>query len=192
MKKLVMELIARRTMHLVWGCVALSSLVTFLYESGFMPRGKESFLVELCIGVVFYIAFNIKMMRKIYFLVRKKAIYYVINFGAYFVFVLINMLAYAICSNYIFAWLFAITKFIRYTNLGLTRPESICVFHMIMAIAILCAPIGMGWLYEMDERNAVDRKSLPGILEVNPLENKQGEETLKNESKEEKEKNSLS
>ena len=190
MNKLILELTVRRVIHLVLGCVVISSLIAILCITGIFPDGSGILLGGMSAGVVLYIFFNVKMMRRVFFLVRKRRLYYVINFGAYFVFGLINLCVYKLCSNYVFAWLFAITKFLRYTNLSLSIPSAVTVFHFIMTLAALCAPVGMEWMYEMDERNAVGK--IPGILEVNPLEQKTDKEVEINEIQKETETNTLS
>lgn len=191
MNKLVLELISRRTIHLFLGSVVISSAIALLCVMNILPDGSGALLAGMCIGVILYAIFNIKMMRRVNFLVRSKSLYYLINFGAYFIFGLIHMCAYKLCSSYVFAWLFAITKFVRYTNLSLNIPMAVTVFHLVMVITILCAPIGMDWMYEMDESNAVER--IPGMLEVNPLEQKSADmEVAKDENKNEEEKSALS
>ena len=190
MNKLILELTVRRVIHLVFGCVVISSLIALLCVTGILPDGSGKLLAGMCAGVILYIVFNVKMMRRTFFLVRKKSFYCVVNFGAYFVFGFVNILVYKFCSGYIFAWLFAITKFLRYTNLSLNIPASVCVFHLILVIAALCAPIGMEWMYEHDEMNAVE--IMPGILEVNPLEKKTDKEVEINEIQKETETNTLS
>ena len=172
MIRFILELIVRRTLHLLLGCIAISAVLALLCIWGYLPDASGKLLAGMCVGLVLYIAFNVKMMRRVYFLVRTKKIYFLVNLSAYFIFGLVNLCAYKLCSSYVFAWLFVLAKTFRYTNLGLSIPDAVVVFHIIMTLAMIFAPVGMEWLYEMDERGAVDKKSIPGVLAVNPLENK--------------------
>ena len=192
MKKMILELIIRRTMHLLGGCVLISAILALLCILGALPDGSGMLFTGMLLGLAVYIAYNVKMMRRVYFLVRAKRIYFLINLSAHFVFGLINLCTYKIFSSYVFAWLFALTKVARYTNLNLSTPCAVTVFHALMTIAMLLAPMGMEWMYEYEERNAVDKSKIPGRLEVNPLEQKPDKEVETNEIQKETEENTLS
>ena len=192
MKKFILELIIRRTVHLLGGCVLISAILALLCTIGVLPDGSGMLFVGMLSGLVIYVTYNVKMMRRVYFMVRAKRMYYLINLSAYFVFGIINLCSYKIFSSYVFAWLFSLTKVARYTNLNLSIPYAVAVFHILMTIAMLLAPLGMEWIYEHDERNAVDERRIPGMLEVNPLEQKPKQEVETDGKKEETQKNNLS
>ena len=192
MKKLILELIIRRTMHLLIGCVLISAILALLCTIGILPDGSGVLFSGMLLGLALYILYNVKMMRRVYFIVRKKSIYFLINISAYFIFGLINLCSYKIFSSYVFAWIFSLTKVARYTNLNLSTPYAVAVFHFLMTMAILMAPLGMEWMYEYDERNAVDEKRIPGMLEVNPLEQKSENKVKTYGKQEETPKNNLS
>ena len=61
-----------------------------------------------------------------------------------------------------------------------------------MAIVILCAPIGLGWVKEKRREKEEFISRMPGRLEVNPLEQKPDKEVETNEIQSETKEDTLS
>ena len=92
-----------------------------------------------------------------------------------------------------YSWLFLVTYLFGFSNIGLSSLSSILLFHIVLFISIFLAPIGLGWvkIKAMERREL--REMAPGILEVNPLEQKRDStEVQTNEIQKTKEKDSLS
>ena len=100
------------------------------------------------IFTLLYIVINIKYMRRCYFEVYGTKDYYIINYIAYAAFLAVNLLAYFVCSDFIYTIIFAIAKFVVY--LGLTKQThiSVLVFHILMIVTVAIAPLGMKYFYK--------------------------------------------
>ena len=106
------------------------------------------------------------MLRRCYaFLVNKKC-YYIVNCVAYAVFVIINAGAYFLLPTDGYTWIFVVTKFLRYSNLGVSTPVGIALFHTVIVVSVFIAPIGMGWIKRRDTEAREYIDNMPPPLEI--------------------------
>ena len=175
------------------GCVLPSVFICALCVSGPMPVGSIQRDITLISAPVAFIVWNIIMLRQYYIAFAGNSAYYITNICAYAVFAIVNLCAYTFLPTDAYTWIFVITRFGRYTNLGITSPGGITLFHCIVFASIFLAPIGLGWIKMKAKEEEELLERAPGILKVNPLEQKRDSmEVSTNENKEKKEKNSLS
>ena len=92
----------------------------------------------------------------------------------------------------IFTWLFVTTRFLRYAGLGVSSKIGIALFNVILFLSIFFAPIGLGWIKEKIKEQKALENLAPGILEVNPFENKQDVNEVADKNATEKEEDSVS
>lgn len=161
MIKFILYAAYRRFMEIAGSCALLSVVISFLCKINALPDGSRELVIGLYIAAAIFIVINIWMMRACYYVLRNTKQYFLINYGAYFVFGLITVLAYKIFSAEAYTWLFAVTKFARYTNLYLPTVYSATIFHVVMGIAIPIAPIGMSWVHRRAEEKYVGEEMIP-------------------------------
>lgn len=161
MIKFILYAAYRRFMEIAGSCVLLSAVISFLCKINALPDGSRELVIGLYIAAALFIVINVWMMRACYYVLRNTKQYFLINYGAYFVFGLITVLAYKLFSAEAYTWLFAVTKFARYTNLYLPTVYSATIFHVVMGIAIPIAPIGMSWVHRHAEEKYVGEEMIP-------------------------------
>lgn len=137
----------RRLCELFLTCAIISAVITFFYVAGILYT--DTFLsIALLIGLFVFAFINIRMLRQCYFDLHSNKNYYLSNLLSYAIFALISIGVYKLCSGIIFTWLFAITKFVKYTDAGNPTIKSMLFFHLIGFLCVLLAPIGMKWIFE--------------------------------------------
>ncbi|MBQ8764908.1 MAG: hypothetical protein IJZ12_03185 [Clostridia bacterium] len=161
MIKFILYAAYRRFMEIAGSCVLLSAVISFLCKCNALPDGSGELVIGLYIATAIFIVINIWMMRGCYYELKDTKVYFIVNYSAYIVFGLITILAYKLFSAEVYTWLFAITKFARYTNLYLPTVYSAAIFHAIMVIGIFLAPIGMSWVHIRAEEKYVGEEMVP-------------------------------
>ena len=148
-----MGIVLRRYCEILFSNIILSSIMVVLYELGifFSQRFFELFLT---ITVTIYIIVNFWFMRRCYFFLSNRNMYYICDYMAYIIFFISNMLAFFFFDESVYRWLFLITKFGNLFNERFAVFYSIMFFHIIMLVLIAFAPVGMGWLlvYRNEEK----------------------------------------
>lgn len=192
-KDIAYDIALHRMIEMLLGCIVPSVFICLLCVSGLMPVGSTQRDVTLIGAPVAFFVWNIYKLRLCYKGLGGKSLYYYANICGYGVFALINFCAYQLLPTDAYTWIFVITRFARYSSLGITSPVGITIFHCVLFISIFLAPIGLGWVkIKAIERREL-RKTAPGILTVNPLEQKRkSTEVQTNEIQKTKEKDSLS
>ena len=161
MNKFILYVAYKRFLEILGSCVLLSVIISFLCKINALPDGSRELVIGLYIAAAVFLVINIWLLRACYYLLRNTKQYFIVNYGAYFAFGLITVLVYKLFSPEAYTWLFAITKFARYTNLYLPTVYSAAIFHMAMGIAIPLAPIGMSWVHRRAEEKYVGREMVP-------------------------------
>lgn len=150
MGNIALRIIIRRFLELFLTSTVVSVVLTLL-NLGKILAGKNTLLVGMTAGVLVFAAMNFKMLRNCYFDLRDKFLYYTSNVAAYALFAMLGVVVYLISPSRAYTWLFAVTKFLRYTNAALAVPYSAAAFHLIGLLVIFLAPIGMGWIFIFDD-----------------------------------------
>jgi len=172
LRKDLLQIIFVRTIEMLLGCILPSVFICALCVSGPMPLGSQQRDITLIAAPVLYMVWNVAMLRRCYAFLQSKEHYYIVNCIAYAAFALINIGAYLLLPTDGYTWLFVVTRFLRYSNLGISSPVGIALFHVIIGISIFISPIGMDWVYEENKRRQQYIESMPPMLEINPLEEK--------------------
>ena len=102
---------------------------------------------------------NFLLMRDCYYDLVNKMRYYAANYAAYVAFFATNLAVGYIFNNYVYAWLFSITKFARFSHYGWSSLISSTVFFLVMVVPIHLVPIGMGHLFEDDGIGNLDSEN---------------------------------
>ncbi len=132
--------------------IILSAAITFLNIIDVL-HGAGMLMAGLCLGAIAFIAVQFFWMRSAFFAAQDKKLYYIANYTAYMIFILVNIGVFFSCGNEPYAWLFAITKFVRFMPFGVSNFVSAVIFHVLMLLAVALAPVGMGWVLTEEEQD---------------------------------------
>ena len=174
------------------GSVAMSSTVCLVCVLGLLTVGSWQRNSVLTALPIIYIIWNFRALRGCYIEMFDDKKYYATNLFATGAFVVVSVLAFILLPREGYSWLFLVTGLGSFLNFAVRAKIAISAFHAILTISIFLAPIGLGWIKmkEKEEKELLERA--PGLLAVNPLEQKRDNtEVFTNENKEKKEKNSL-
>ena len=150
MENIALKIIVRRFLELFCVNAAISAILTVLNVFKVLAR-QNTLLFGIAVGIVIFAVINFIMLRHCYFDLRNNFLYFTTNIAAYALFALLNALVYLLFSSQVYTWLFAVTKFFKYTSLALSAPLSAAVFHLIGFAVVFLAPIGMGWIFADDD-----------------------------------------
>lgn len=107
---------------------------------------QEMIFIATTAGVAISMMINIALLRGCYYDVANRRIYYVSNYLACIAFFIANIGAEVLFDNHVYAWLFSITKFARFSHFQWDGSVSAIIFNILMVASIHIAPLGMGWL----------------------------------------------
>lgn len=170
LKRYLLYTATQRISEMLIGCIVPSVLICALCVSGPMPVGSLQRDAVLIAAPLIFMAWNVLMLRRCYAELADDVNYYVVNLCAYGAFALINLIAYIFLPTDGYTWIFVITRFLRYSNLGISTPVGIILFHIITAVSIFFAPLGMNWIFEAQREAEEFEETLPPRLEVNTSE----------------------
>ena len=142
---ILITIAVRRFFELMITCAGVSAVITFLHTGDELTT-ESSLFVALLIGLIVFVAVNVRMLRQCYFDLRSNVIYYFVNISAYLLFICVTIAVYCFGSKESFTWLFAITKFAKYLGLDINNLLSVFIFHMIGLLTVKFATIGMKWI----------------------------------------------
>lgn len=142
----ISAIVILRFFELLITTVLLSVAVTALNIAGIIFSRTTLFLGTF-LGTALFVFINIRRLRLCYFDVHSNFIYYSVNYAAYFIFAAVSFAIYKFCSNEVYTWMFAITKFAKYI-MEFSNVESALIFHGVGLLMILLAPLGMGWIFD--------------------------------------------
>ena len=147
--KVIYKVAKKRFKEILVINIILSAFLTMINFIGVLKLRQHIFAAAS--GFVFLsMAANIHLMRDCYYDLRNKLRYYAANYLAYIAFYIINLLVGALFDSNVYAWLFSIPKFARFSHLRWSSIQSATLFLVLMLVSVHIAPIGMGGLFEDD------------------------------------------
>lgn len=147
--KVILKVAKKRFIEIFVVNLILSVFVTLINFIGIL-NVRQHIFVALTAAVFLSVLINIEFMRDCYYDLRDKVRYYVANYLAYIAFYIVNLAAGAIFNSTIYAWMFAITKFARFSHMRWSSLASASLFLVLMLISVHIAPIGMSGLFSDD------------------------------------------
>lgn len=138
-----------RFLELFFTSAAISSLVTVLNLLGLVTTQGMLYVWTL-VGTGAFIFINVRMLRQCYADLRGGELYYICNLLAYLIFILVGIILYIIGARVLYTWLFAITKIVRFIDMGTRMRYSLLIFHSLGVLAIFLAPIKMKNIFLVD------------------------------------------
>lgn len=142
---------------------------------------------------IIYLTWNFRELRKNYLKMHNDKKYYIVNIIVTAGFILLSVISFLVLPRAVYSWLFLVTGLGSFLAVRVPAVVALPAFYIILFTSIFIAPIGLGWvkIKAMERREL--REMAPGILEVNPLEQKRDStEVQTNEIQKTKEKDSLS
>ena len=146
---------ARRFLEMFIINVFLSALIFGLYKMHVIPPTMAGCFLSLGFGAIVFWVVNTILLRRCRFALPDRKTYLTANYIAFGAFVLFSLIFLVLVDSETYTWLFAITKFLKYSNIQLgasfmfgdeamtdTFFASI-IFHAITAFVIWAAPVGM-------------------------------------------------
>ena len=146
MNIIALRIIFRRFLELMFTGALVSAVLTVLNISGILEN-EVSLLAGMLAGTAVFMYADYRMLQNCYFDLTDKPLYYFTNITAYIIFAAAGFLTYALGSGNVYTWLFAVTKFARYMNIGITAVCSALIFHIMGLAVVFIATIGMDWVF---------------------------------------------
>ena len=163
---------ARRFIEMLVFEVMLSALIFGLYKSGIIPPTVTGCFFSLMLGALLYWFQNFRWLCRCRLGVPSKAIYLIVNYVPYTLIMLISFIVLFTCDSEIYTWLFAITKFWKYTSAlsfaSGTRTTfiSAIAFHAFTLLLIWFAPYGVRHILNNDRGWETNVYSAGDIIDV--------------------------
>ena len=135
--------------------VFLSALIFGMYKMNVIPSTMAGCFLSLGFGAIVFWVVNIIQLRRCRFALPDRKTYLTANYIAFGAFVLFSLIFLVLVDSETYTWLFAITKFLKYSNMQLgasfmfgdeAMTETFfasMIFHAITAFVIWAAPVGM-------------------------------------------------
>ena len=136
--------IFRRVAELLLPSIVFSVLITILNITGLVVK-RHNVVFMISVFVVAFSIFNFTNLRKCYFDLRNKKLFFVLNLLSQAIFTAVNFTVLVIAESEVYTWLFSITKGLKFLNVDLIY--SVLIFHFIQLICIIVSPIGMEWIF---------------------------------------------
>ncbi len=146
---LLIKTIIQRFLEILLSCVIISAGVTTLNVTKLVTT-NDALCLWLVIGIIVFVFINIELLRQRYFDWESNFLYFLINISAYILFAIVSIIIY-FCSNEYFTWMFALAKFVQYSNAEIATHYSLLLFHILGLLAVIFAPVGMKWVFEDNE-----------------------------------------
>lgn len=134
----------RRLAELFLMCFLFSAMITLINMSGLVIK-RYHVVIMILAFVALFTFFNFRNLRKCYFDLHDKKLFFGLNFLSHAIFAIVNAAMFVFASDEVYTWLFAITKCLAFAKVNIVY--SILIFHVIEIICIITAPIGMGWIF---------------------------------------------
>lgn len=160
-----MRTILIRLAELLLLCFTMSPISCALYYYHWIPNTEAAYGILLIVITIIFIVSNVFMLRQCYFDLRDTAAYYITNYIAYFVFMVITYVTFRLFGEIPYAWLFNTLKLAAFTDFDLSSLRSTFVTHGIMLLIIAVAPIGMDWVFDLPEEDFEDEEDEPEPFE---------------------------
>ena len=143
MDKIIIKTVIRRFLEFFFWEVVLSVVLTALATAEGNVTTKFISVGLSFTGTFVYAFINILFQRRCCVDLADKKLYYKTNYMAYLIFVFVNIICVYALDNTTYAWMFAVTKAMRYLYLVVPTVVSALFFHVVMLVVIYISPYGM-------------------------------------------------
>ena len=140
----------RRVAELLLPTIGFSALITILNIMELVVKRSSVVFMILAFAAAFTIL-NFTNLRKCYFDLRNKKLFFVLNFLSHFIFAAINFAVLVLANKEVYTWLFSITKGLKLLDVELIY--SVLIFHFVQLICIVASTIGMKWIFDENDED---------------------------------------
>lgn len=144
-----MRTVIIRLAELLGLCFIMSPISCALYYFKIIPNTDAAYSIVLLIATCIFVTANVFMLRHCFFELRSRKAYYLLNYTAYFLFMLITVLVYEFFGQIPYAWMFNTLKLLAFSNFDFSTAAATAVTHFMMLGVIALAPIGMDWIFDV-------------------------------------------
>jgi hypothetical protein len=141
--KIIIKTVIRRFFEFFFWEIILSVIITALATAEGNATTKLISVGLSFAGIFIYAFINVLFQRRCCFDLADKNLYYKTNYIAYLMFVFINMICILILDGTTYAWMFSLTRAMRYLYIVVPNVVSALIFHGVMLLAIYISPYGM-------------------------------------------------
>ena len=143
----------RRFSEVLLCCMVLSAILTVFCSGMIMEVNSRKCLVWSSATVAIYFVANVVMLKSSCKKIRDTKRYFIAALVPYAVFALLTFVLFRYANKEFYTWFFSITKFAQFADLIRTTRTSIILFHLIMCVAIVIAPINVTYVWNADKYN---------------------------------------
>lgn len=143
LEKIIIRTVIRRFLEFFFWEVLLSVVVTALATAEGNTTTKLISVGLSFAGGFIYAFINILFQRRCCVDLADKKLYYKTNYIAYLIFVFVNIICAFTLNSVSYAWMFAITRAMRYLYVVVPNVVSALFFHAVMLVIIYISPYGM-------------------------------------------------
>lgn len=142
----------RRFVEMLLWMVILSALIFGLYKAGVIASTATGCFISLMFGAVLFWLQNFRWMCRCRMSVPDRRIYLIVNYVPYVIIMIISYIILALFDSEVYTWLFAITKFWKYTEAlsfddgTVTTVISSGIFHLFTLLLIWFAPYSVEYI----------------------------------------------
>ena len=146
----------RRFVEMLLWMVMLSALIFGLYNAGVISSTATGCFISLMLGAIAFWSQNYRWLCRCRMSVPDRRIYLIVNYVPYAVIMIISFIVLASFESEVYTWLFAITKFWKYTAAlsfddgTVTTAISAGIFHAFTLVLIWFAPYNIEHLLKDD------------------------------------------
>ena len=144
-----MRTVITRLAELLGLCFYMSPISCAMYYYKFIPNTDTAYSIVLLVATAIFITANVFMLRHCFFELHSRRDYYLYNYIAYGIFMLITVLVYKIFGQVPYAWMFNTLKLLAFSDFDFSTAAATAVTHFAMLGVIALAPIGMDWIFDV-------------------------------------------
>ena len=162
----------RRFIEMLLLEIALSALAFGLFKGGIIAPTYTGCFFSLMSGAALYWFQNFRWLCRCRLSVPSQSIYLIANYVPYALIMLISFFVLAVCDSETYTWLFAITKFWKYTAAlsftsgTLSTLISAIAFHIFTMLIIWFAPYSISHILNKDKAWESNVYSAGDIIDV--------------------------
>ena len=148
--------IVRRFSELLLMDMFLSAILTVVCSGMLFEVNQRKCFVWSSIAVLIYFIVNVIMLNGSCRKIRDTKKYFVCSYAAYALFAVLTFILFGFANKEFYTWFFSITKFAQFSEVVRSTHTSIILFHLIMCVAVLVAPINVTYVWNSDKYNSAD------------------------------------
>ena len=135
---------------LFWsGVLSFTSCMLYLYQ--FFYASEANFAIVLMIAFLIFVIAQVFQLRRCYYELHSPLAYYLSNYAAYALFILVSVAVNFWIGDVAYGWVFNIFKVLRFAKTQWPIFEASAASHLLMLVIIAIAPIGMGRIFDFDD-----------------------------------------